>query len=306
MNTVTASAPGKVVLCGEYAVLDGAPAVSMAVDRRAIAQVSPIDADEHVLGVAGTATPGDFALFDAVVNVVCPGSERKLSASLDTTAFAERGRKLGIGSSAAIAVALAAALDPGGRSTLENAFAAHARLQGGLGSGIDVATSASGGLIGFRRGAAITKLEWPTGLSYSLLWSGVPASTTERVRAVDMSATTDVRGMLAASAELAADAWASGNADRVLATTADYTKALRSFSDEQDLDVFGAGHGTIVAAAEKRGLVYKPCGAGGGDVGIVLGRDAASVVSFAKSAEERGFRQLDIALDPEGVRVAEQ
>ena len=174
MTTVTANAPGKVVLCGEYAVLDGAPAVSMAVDRRAIAQVSTIDADEHVLDVAGTATPGDFALFDAVLNQVRPGSERKFSARLDTTAFAVRGRKLGIGSSAAIAVALAAALDPGGQSTLENAFAAHARLQGGLGSGIDVATSVSGGLIGFRRGAAITNLEWPRGLSYALLWSGIP------------------------------------------------------------------------------------------------------------------------------------
>ena len=92
----------------------------------------------------------------------------------------------------------------------------------------------------------------------------------------------------------------------MLATTEAYAKALRSFSDEQDLDVFGAGHDAMVTAAEKRGLVYKPCGAGGGDVGIVLGRDAASVVSFAEFAEARGFRQLEIALDPEGVRVAEQ
>ena len=32
---IRASAPGKIVLSGEYAVLDGAPAICAAVDRRA-------------------------------------------------------------------------------------------------------------------------------------------------------------------------------------------------------------------------------------------------------------------------------
>jgi phosphomevalonate kinase len=35
-----ASAPGKLVLAGEYAVLDGAPAIVMAVDRRAVVSVA--------------------------------------------------------------------------------------------------------------------------------------------------------------------------------------------------------------------------------------------------------------------------
>ena len=306
MTGVTASAPGKVVLSGEYAVLGGAPAVSMAVNRRATATVHTIDGDDHVLDVAGTAVPGDFALFDAVVGQVCPRGDARFHARLDTTAFAEGGRKLGIGSSAAIAVALAAALDPDGRATLENAFAAHARLQGGVGSGIDVATSATGGLIGFRRGAPVSVIDWPARLSYALLWSGVPASTSARVRAADMSAGTVVRRTLDERAAAAAEAWASGDAGRVLAATAAYADALRAFSDEQDLDVFAAGHDAMSRAADRQGLVYKPCGAGGGDVGIVLGRDDDSVASFAESAEARGFSKLDIVLDPDGVRVTRQ
>ena len=37
---IAASAPGKLVLLGEYAVLEGAPAVAMAVDRRAVAKLT--------------------------------------------------------------------------------------------------------------------------------------------------------------------------------------------------------------------------------------------------------------------------
>ncbi len=48
MTTVTASAPGKVILSGEYAVLDGAPAISMAVNRRAVVTLTTVGDDNTV------------------------------------------------------------------------------------------------------------------------------------------------------------------------------------------------------------------------------------------------------------------
>ena len=53
MTEVSVSAPGKLLLCGEYAVLRNAPAVVMAVDRRAVARVSPGDAPWHTLTTPG-------------------------------------------------------------------------------------------------------------------------------------------------------------------------------------------------------------------------------------------------------------
>ncbi len=47
MIDVKTSAPGKVVVSGEYAVLDGAPAICMAVNRRAHISITTTDNDYH-------------------------------------------------------------------------------------------------------------------------------------------------------------------------------------------------------------------------------------------------------------------
>ncbi len=43
LETMTATAPGKLILTGEYAVLDGAPAVVVAMDRRVVARYRMTD-----------------------------------------------------------------------------------------------------------------------------------------------------------------------------------------------------------------------------------------------------------------------
>lgn len=65
---LTASAPGKLVLLGEYAVLDGAPALVLAVNRRARAALATTTAEDFAvdapsLGISGAR----FRLTDAGV-----------------------------------------------------------------------------------------------------------------------------------------------------------------------------------------------------------------------------------------------
>jgi len=58
---VSASAPGKVVIAGEYAVLDGAPAICMAVNRRAHVSITTSDIDHHsVLAPGFSESAGRF------------------------------------------------------------------------------------------------------------------------------------------------------------------------------------------------------------------------------------------------------
>src|SRR5690606_21597860 len=93
----------------------------------------------------------------------------------------EGGHKLGLGSSAAVATALAAALAAAGgirpdRELLfDLASSAHRTAQGGTGSGGDVAASVYGGLLFYTRGDAMPPGAMPPG---AMPPAAVPGATT--------------------------------------------------------------------------------------------------------------------------------
>jgi phosphomevalonate kinase len=299
---VIASAPGKIVLSGEYAVLDGAPAIVMAVDRRARASLTDdVGSISHV-GAPGYTDEigrfeivnGDFrwldgqAHFGVVDSVWRAADELRAGAKLiqlDTSDFIdpERHLKIGIGSSAALTVALCAAIKGSVDSGTIMAIAqrAHGDLQGGAGSGVDIACSLSGGLIEYRmERTSVTALDWPEELSYRVVWTGVVASTRDKLNKLKTGASLPSRDQLAGAAERMADIWKSGDADRIVAEYHHYNDHLRQFSVDHGLGIFDAGHEELWRAASESRLVYKPCGAGGGDVGIVFGTDDAVLDSF--------------------------
>lgn len=213
-----ATTPGKLVLFGDYAVLEGAPAAAVSVDVRAVAQVDASDGRDSVFIDLAGGRAYDFviepgaglrwiveppaargALIAAVLDTChelahMKGAVPGLRISVNTDAFytdvGGRVEKLGLGSSAAALVALTGALIatldiPIERPSLLNlCHAAHRHFQGGRGSGVDVATALLGGVVGVRyRGdqphPATTSLKWPRGLFMLPVWSGVGASTTE-------------------------------------------------------------------------------------------------------------------------------
>ena len=326
MMLAKASAPGKVIVAGEYAVLDGAPAICMAVNRRARVTVEHNDEDHHVVAAPGyTESKARFRVADGVVEWLAGGEDFKLvedlwrtahietsshlSIRLDTSDFvdAESGAKIGIGSSAALMTAFAAALCRAcdvEEDASSIAFAAHRAFQKGLGSGVDVACCRRGGLIEYTMGKGTgNAVSWPDGLVFGLFWSGVSVSTSAKLEHLLKSDRQPSREALTYASRRVASAWGSGNAQEVLLEYRDYIRVLREFSDDHGLGIFDAGHAEMTAAAEAAGLVYKPCGAGGGDVGIVLSSRVESIAEFVNRAKEQSFRHLAISADPLGVQV---
>lgn len=326
---IAASAPGKLVLAGEYAVLDGAPAICMAVDRRARVTISQNTADHHAVVAPGFCSAvgnfkvqngglewltghDDFKLVDAVWCTAKAAVSTSLSIQLDTAEFldAEAEAKIGIGSSAALTVALAAALCTVAQTDADAtsiAFEAHRRFQGGHGSGVDIACSTAGGLLEYSMVTGeMRQIAWPEDLAHAFVWSGVATSTSDKLAQLSMLEQRPSRAALLKSAKRIAKAWRDGSTHAILDQYRDYTQVLREFSIDHELGIFDAGHAELADAAAAAGLVYKPCGAGGGDVGIVLAHDGAILESFVRTAIPPSFRVLNMQIDPRGVQVARE
>ena len=325
MTECYVTAPGKAVITGEYAVLRGAPAVVMAVNRRAVVRAAPAGAHSVVTtpgfargqwefdlttgGVEWLADSGPKLVEAVFAALPCspPGS---LDLSIDTRAFVDEpsAAKLGLGSSAAATTALIAALvdAASGRAELyQLASAAHTNLQGGAGSGLDIAASCEGGLIRFTRDDGVQDSPtWPAALHYRYFFSGTSANTRVAIaRTASIPDTDSALQHLVAGARVAAQGIATGDAGSALSSIAAYGDALRAFDTTHGIGIYSAGHDEIARRAGKTGVTYKPCGAGGGDIGIALDTDVDRLNDFTTLAIDAGFVSLDLQMDNNGVTV---
>ena len=313
MPTIRASAPGKLFLLGEYAVLEGAPALLAAVDRRVEVTIdeSPTgfwQVSAPNLGIRNLALGTDGALpagltdqqrahlrvFDEVRAAVqaaalraqsppltrSPRTSTPLAISIDSSALSRGGHKLGLGSSAATAAALTAALAQSLHLPLDQgrlfrlAHAAHRSAQNGAGSGGDVAASVHGGLIRYTPGIDPVPLHWPEKLRISAVVTGEGSLTTRLVgRVADYAAENPAQHRLDLDrlkrlAEQAESALTSP-AD-FLHLASDYFTALTELDDHAQAGIVSERHRELHDLARSEGGVFKTSGAGGGDVGLAF------------------------------------
>ncbi|MGB5578394.1 MAG: hypothetical protein WBM88_13390, partial [Woeseiaceae bacterium] len=131
-----------------------------------------------------------------------------------------------------------------------------------------------------------------------------PVSTRAKLERLEKSSHGASRTALFDAAKSMAGAWRSAAA--VMSQFPAYIATLRQFSVDHDLGIFDAGHEQLVSAAAAAGLVYKPCGAGGGDVGILLGNSDEALDDFMNDREGPGCQVLDFELEPEGVLLEQR
>lgn len=334
---ITATAPGKAVLSGEYVVIEGAPAIAAAINRRVRVTAAANPGDHHSISTPGyldgtwhfrlnksgalawreqLPEPATFSLVEEIWKCFDTAHWPSLSLVIDTQEFYDKasGLKLGLGSSAAVAVALTAALQSfssAGNDSARLAMDAHGRFQGGYGSGVDVAASLHGGVIEYRRAAVESRqVGWPGNLEYRFLWSGQSAATTEKLARLrgrrGQDAKDDNMKRLSDAAENVASAWSREDSRQIMDSLREYIDVLRQFSVDLDLGIFDAGHEQLVDLATDSGIIYKPCGAGGGDIGVAVADNTDAVDDFCDRASRQGFKSLDIAVDEQGVLITEK
>jgi phosphomevalonate kinase len=305
------SAPGKLMVSGEYAVLDGAVAVVAAVSARVAARW--VEQPERPLPPEAAATR---RLAEQTLGPV-PGE-----LEIDATDLRKAGQKLGLGSSAAASAAVAAALllahgqdirdEAVRRRALELALAGHKAIAP-EGSGADVAAASLGGIVRFRleqgKLAEAERMALPRGLETSVVWTGKEARTSEFIRAVRAFEGRDARGFallrddLRDQAARFAEAITRGEVGDTIAAARAYGLGMGQLGRSAGVDIVTAELSQIARLAEQHGGAAKPSGAGGGDVAIAFFSSRESRDAFHVACRESGLDPLDLELGAEGVRA---
>ena len=314
IDSMTASAPGKLILTGEYAVLDGAPALVIAVDRRAIARVragAPRGSSPFLLAVAH-----ELATRRGPTD---PAARAALEIAVDSSAFYDGLTKLGLGSSAAVTV-VATALAIGATSgadldrgeILTIASAAHAAAQaarGARGSGADIAASVHGGTIVFTAGR-IDRRTWPRSVRVLPFFTGTSADTATliaRVTAARTERRTEVDAALTAVGDASRAACAALTAPADLTATAMIgaialaAAALDRLAIATQLELVPDCVRAARSAMSRFGGTAKTTGAGGGDVAFAVIPTTVDVTTATRALIEAGCKPLPLTVDETGV-----
>ena len=314
--TALASAPGKVMLSGEYAVLRGAPALVLAVDRRVRVRLTPstdwrassdLEPGGASLAQDPEALPDGPAASLLRLLAARAGQGGPLTLDVASRALRNGEIKLGLGSSAAVSVAACAALAACGGQPLPSLAALidfHDTLQGRAGSGADVACSLLGGLVAFRRAPQPTvERRAPVPLPMRFLWTGLAAATVDFIAGFESWAARPSSAALLADLDAAAQAVAAAPVDALAEHLSAYAHLTRRLHDDTGLPIYGAGHEALRKLAQREGVVYKPCGAGGGDLGVAACADLDRLEHFVGRARALDIPSVALTAEGSGVTV---
>lgn len=352
---IQASAPGKLVLLGEYALLHGAPAMVAAIDRRVTLEVVPTDrnsgnsldithlktgpmpVDPDTLAFGSDNLTDDQADEVRAIMAVLRSTKmfsyarrkynRSLSLTIDASPlFSGGGIKYGFGSSAAITVAisgLAAFLRDNStihaNQLLHRSIHIHRSMQSQMGSGIDVAASTVGGILKFQLTHAsdhslpsLNRLAPLSGVLVTAVWTGQSASTAfflaglARFKARQPKAYRIVMQRLTHVCRQGMAAYQKRQPSRFLAAIDEYSRGLIDLSIQSDLPIFSPVHQQLARIARDGGGLYKPSGAGGGDVGLSFTDNPRKRDRMAAGFTRAGFQVFDLKWGVNGFSLKER
>jgi len=321
------SAPGKLVVIGDFAVLDGAPARVIAMPQRARVRATygpdplcwlrcpPVQATWTACEVIASGGPRWYddaagrrlSWLGKLLNAYRGTVPLPRALEVDTEDFHRAdGGKVGLGSSAAVVVALDHALQPAAHEhsatsvTLQRLIALHRRIQGGSGSGVDIAAALLGRTLSFRLvdgQASAESHPLPSDLHLCAVATPESVSTAATLQALcewQRTAPEQWQALRAELGRIAEQAEQAAGAGAFCEALTDYGQALRRLESAAGLTIFGAAHNRLDRLAGVTGVAYKPSGAGG-DCGIAAAEDPARLAAFRQQATDAGFLVLDVA-----------
>lgn len=350
---LTLSIPGKLLLAGEYAVLEpGYPCLVMAVNR--FVTVEAFASSRHLLTLPSLGLSDvEWHAADGYVEMM-PNNPRLrfvkqaietvmqyideperlskqpfsmvVTSNLDEP---ESGMKLGLGSSAAVVVAVISALlelyghprDP--IKLFKLAAITHLQVQGN-GSGADIAASVFGGIIRYTTFNPVwltrqlehssiptlvngdwpyftyEQVEWPEALALSIGWTKSTSRTGPLVAKIQdfQTAYPEEYGIFLRASREAVDGLVqslrSGQWRMAMEAIRANRMALLKLGEQAGVPIETPAISRLISIAEKYGGVGKSSGAGGGDCGIAVLDRKESVPALHRNWSQSEILPLDL------------
>ncbi len=340
LNKVSAQAPAKLILCGEHAILQGVPAIAMAINIHCKSTISTQSLPHVLFDLANLDHKRErtlhhlrhfkakvqadyqqfmqgkhsirkvltepFHLLEYTATAFIDKLKLKMQDGLSVHTHSDIPSGYGMGSSAAAIVSLNFALNhyTGKNLSLDELFHLNLdaeNLQHGQSSGLDIYVSAHGGCIYFCHDKTPTPLTWPD-FPFTLILTGKPSSTTGECVSHTQAIFKKEPQRIAAFHEVS---------QRMLSAIqeADFDRFKQAIADNQSLleslDVVPAKVQSLIQTLRQAEIAAKICGAG-----AISGDAAGVVIAFASIAQIKqalpnleGLELRQASLDMQGVRI---
>lgn len=308
------------LIAGEYVVLDGAPAIVSAVQRRALASWTD-DAKDPAVAWGLDAPHPRFPEAAAARALAEERLETKIPGLLTIDVSALRGatKKLGVGSSAAAAAAAAAAVfasagrdiadDTCRQQILKVALQAHMDVAP-RGSGVDVAGAVLGHTTCYvKEPLSAEPVHWPPSLIPRVVWTKKEASTRVFLDKLAAFQKTDPDAYDARMRQLKAETksfstcFGGRTAASLIESIPALVAALKALGEAAGADIVESCLEEIAVIAERHHGAAKSSGAGGGDVCLAFFGSEEDARAFDLAIAETPYEVLEVELGGVGVRA---
>lgn len=192
-KSVSASAPGKIILSGEHFVVHGSYSVAAAINKRVLVKASDTEGKSRIVSeneASNLSTDdGNFRAIKSVARTIISRYDSEEKARFELSVASEIPPGSGLGSSAAVAVATAAALSGylglslSKKEISEIAFEGEKSVHGNP-SGLDNQACLYGGLVLFKKGNEVERISLTSPFHLLVVYSGKKRSTGKLVRRV--------------------------------------------------------------------------------------------------------------------------
>ena len=326
---VKRTAPGKVFLSGEYLALEGGSAIILSTKQRSSVSIedhekpynlfysSVIDQyfefsvnDNFEVDWVDN-DPQSFGLFISLAICELKIKPSKALISIDTSEFYSSGNKIGLGSSASIAAAIINVLDEyfnlqlSESEKIQKAVHIHALSQDNFGSGLDViASCADSGVVECHLKMANEhkwrSLKWPSDLYIRGVITSDQSSTKMMIDKYNHGKDSNQIFFNKLYSEInhllnqISTAWDTQNSAKIIELMQTYNTFINQLNEKFNLGIFSDEHKQLIELARSADIFYKPSGAGGGDLGLVITNSEKKLTHFLSVLSDSNFPVIDL------------